>query len=102
MRLYIARAGLAAGADRCGVDCRHRGECHRHNGSAASTRRRIHRTNQLQSDCFIRRQNFVWSVNPDDDSVSVIRTDTDVEVQRFRVDRSRKAWRLIPTTSTST
>ncbi|CAG0932336.1 hypothetical protein TFLX_02545 [Thermoflexales bacterium] len=28
---------------------------------------------------------FVWSVNPDDDSVSVIRTDTDVEIARLPV-----------------
>ncbi|HZY42536.1 MAG TPA: beta-propeller fold lactonase family protein, partial [Anaerolineae bacterium] len=41
-------------------------------------------------------KNFVWSVNPDDDSVSVIRTDTDVEVQRFRVGQEPQSIALDP------
>ena len=38
----------------------------------------------------------MWSVNPDDDSVSVIRTDTDVEVQRFRVGQEPQSIALDP------
>jgi len=40
--------------------------------------------------------NYVWSVNPDDDSVSVIRTADDVEVARVRVGESPQSVALDP------
>jgi DNA-binding beta-propeller fold protein YncE len=39
---------------------------------------------------------FVWSVNPDDDSVSVIRADIDLEIQRFHVGQEPQSVALDP------
>ncbi|MBI5564324.1 MAG: beta-propeller fold lactonase family protein, partial [Chloroflexi bacterium] len=96
MRLYFARAGLAAGA--IGVALIATTVVSAITNSDRPLQPAAVFTEPTNSSpiALTADKNFVWSVNPDDDSVSVIRTDTDVEVQRFRVGQEPQSVALDP------